>query len=282
MSGIAERIGYLACDALAKEARLSPKPGLVDAENNGSHTDMDLALLLRSATALEPYFVRFVSLGLRDAALPPDGRLSAIRADGIAAEQAMFAATNGINTHKGAIFLLGVLCYCAGYSAANGIALAPERLCSTAARVCRGVTGELGGRAGRAFAHYGARGARGEAEDGFPNALAAVASFRAAVERGTGEEDGWRLALLGLISRVEDANVLARCGAEVAETLRVRAGEIAARHSAGGTGLRAAMRDLDRKCRNWRASPGGSADLLACAVFLQALAAAAPEAKTEP
>lgn len=271
MNITAEQIGRLGSAALAKEARLTPKPGLVDAENNGAHTDMDLALLLKSAAALEPYFKRFAFLGMQDASLPSDGRLSAIRADGIQAQEAMFAVTNGINTHKGAIFLLGILCYCAGYHAANGYTLTLESVCSAAARVCRGVTNELGENAGRAYARYGAKGARGEAEDGYPNTLAALSAFHAAKRLGADEEDGWRIALLTLISRVEDSNVLARCGEEAAKAFRARAEALARRHPAGGEALAVDMRELDQWCQTRRASPGGAADLLACAIFLDSL-----------
>ena len=271
MSISAKRIAQRARAALEHEASLSPKPGLVDAENNGAHTDMDLKLLFKSAAALEPYFMELAAAGEREAALPPEGRLKSIRPIGLDAERAMVAATNGVNTHKGAVFLLGILCYCAGRTASKSD-VSPEKLCREAALVCDGVTGELGGQAGRAFAQYGARGARGEAEDGYPNVLNALSTFRKALVNGVNEEDGWRLALLGLIYQVEDANVLARCGEQTAAFLRARAGEIAARYPAGGSGLAEAMRDFDRQCRSWRASPGGSADLLACAMFLHSLA----------
>ncbi len=273
MTPRSEQIGALARDALAREARLTPKPGLVDAQNSGAHSDMDLPLLLGSADALEPYFVRFAARGAADAALPPNGRLAAIRADGVAAEAAMLAATNGVNTHKGALFLLGALCYAAGHRAENGALLTPRMLCQTAARVCEGVTAELRAGGGRAYARYGARGARGEAEDGFPNALAAMDAYAAARSLGANEEDGWRIALLALIAAVEDANVLARCGEATAEALRRRAGEIAAAFPSGGRALEEALEELDAQCRIWRASPGGAADLLACAMFLHALTA---------
>ena len=267
----ATTIGSLARAALEREARLTPKPGLVDAENSGAHSDMNLALLLVSAAALEPFFALFAAAGMADAALLPDGRLNCIREDGIAAEQAMFLATNGVNTHKGALFLLGALCYAAGYCAENGTALLPETVCAVAGRVCRGVTQELGERAGRAFASHGARGARGEAEDGFPRALFALETFRRARARSAAEHDAWLLALMRLMEVVEDANVLARCGDEIARALKARAGEIAARYPSGGEDFLREIRVLGRDCMLWRASPGGAADLLACAMFLLAL-----------
>ncbi len=271
MSITAEQIGQLVRAALEQEAILSPKPGLVDAENNGAHQDMNLVLLLTSADALEPYFARFAQQGLLEARLSPDGRLTSIRADGIAAENAMFAATQGVNTHKGALFLLGVLCYAVGHASANGAQLLPETVCQIAGRLCAGITNELGVSAGRAYARYGARGARGEAEDGFPNALAALAAFAQAKANGAGENDAWLLALMRLIATMDDANVLSRCGEAVALELKQRAAAFAARYPAGGEPLADEIRALDRDCRVWNASPGGAADLLACAMFLRAL-----------
>ncbi|HWQ99171.1 MAG TPA: triphosphoribosyl-dephospho-CoA synthase [Clostridia bacterium] len=271
MSGLTEQIGRFAREALEREARLSPKPGLVDSENSGAHADMDLQLLLTSAEALEPHFSGIAARGVAEVSLSPDGRINAVRELGIAAEAAMFSATNGVNTHKGALFLLGSLSYAAGYCTANGES-GPQTVCALAARFCGGVTAELGANAGRAFARYGARGARGEAEDGFPHVLLALAEFSRASEQGTTEQDAWLLALMRLIATMEDANVLVRCGDEIAQTLRERAGEIASRYPAGGTKMQDEIRMLDRDCQTWRASPGGAADVLACAMFLRDLA----------
>lgn len=270
MSASAERIGALARASLEQEARLSPKPGLVDAENSGAHTDMDLELLLKSARALEPYFVIFAEQGIADAALPPDGRIANVREQGREAERAMFAAANGVNTHKGALFLLGILCYAAGHCAVNG-KQTPQEICAVGARFCGNITRELGEGAGRAFSRYGARGARGEAEDGFPNALYALEIFLQAGKRGATEYDAWKIALLRLIERLNDANVLTRCGKETAQTLQKRAGEIASKHPSGGEAFSEAIRRLDCECQSWRASPGGAADMLASAMFLRAL-----------
>ena len=270
MNSAAERIGRLACDALLREAALSPKPGLVDAENNGAHKDMEVALLLTSAGVLEPYFVMFAGQGMREANLSPEGRLCTIRADGMEAEKAMLAATSGVNTHKGALFLLGVLCYSAGYCFANG-AFSAQDVCEVGAKLCKGITAELGKDAGRAFARYGARGARGESEDGFPHVCMSLEVYAQARANGAVENDAWLLALLHLIASIEDANVLARCGEATALELRQRAGELAKRYPAGGTSLTDEIRALDRDCMAWNASPGGAADLLACAMFLETI-----------
>lgn len=273
MSERAEKIGLLAKDSLVFEARLSPKPGLVDAENSGSHADMDLALLLKSADVLEPFFARFALAGEREAALDPVGRLFAIRPEGIAAEQAMLAATGGVNTHKGAIFLLGLLCCAAGRLAERSEPLSPARVACTAALVCRGVTKELGEHAGRAYARHGAGGARAEAEAGFPDVLrAALPTYEKAIFLGAEQTDAWLLALLKLIGRVKDTNVLDRGGEPVAHELKRRARAILRAYPSGGADMRDEIRLLDEFCRARRVSPGGSADLLACAKFLRLLA----------
>lgn len=272
MSLSPEQIGLLAHEALVFEARLSPKPGLVDAEGSGAHTDMDLSLLLKSAETIRPYFVRFALRGAADAALPPEGRLSAIRQDGLDAENAMFAATSGVNAHKGAIFLVGVLCYSAGRLSASGKTLSPEAITGDAALVCRGVTRELGQSAGRAFARYGAKGARGEAEAGYPSVVQiALSAYRSALRQSAQETDAWLIAMLRLIEHLDDANVLARCGEAVALELKQFAGKIANAYPAGGSDLTSAIRALNERCRLWHASPGGAADLLACAKFLHSL-----------
>jgi triphosphoribosyl-dephospho-CoA synthetase len=271
MNLAAELIGELAQIALLHEATLTPKPGLVDAVSCGAHTDMDLALLIRSADALMPFFTRFAARGIEDAPLSINGKLSAIRADGREAEDVMFSATGGVNTHKGALFLLGLLCYAAGYCSANNVSLLPEVVCATAALACRGVTEELGANAGRAYTRYGARGARGEAEEGYPHVLDALATFDNALCHGAGAKEAWLLALLRLISRVEDSNVLARCGEQTARKLRARAEKIVAHTSGGDEKLSYDVIRLDQVCVAWNASPGGSADLLACAMFLRAL-----------
>jgi triphosphoribosyl-dephospho-CoA synthase len=233
---------------------------------------MDLALLIKSAATLQPYFTRFAAQGLKDANDPPSGRLSTIRADGVEAERAMFVSTNGVNTHKGAVFLLGVLCYAAERRSMHDDVLKPLPIAAEAALICHGVSKELERGAGRAYKRYGAAGARGEAEGGYPLVITvALPAYREAIAKNAGEWDAWLLALLRLIEHVDDANVLARCGESIARELRSGARTIANRYPSGGPSMLEAIRALDERCRMWRASPGGSADLLACAYFLNKL-----------
>ncbi len=96
------------------EVCTTPKPGLVDRHNNGSHRDMDLFTFLDSTTALLPYWHQAVSIGQETAGLLPEETFARLREAGLAAERAMFRATGGVNTHKGAVFSLGCVLGAAG------------------------------------------------------------------------------------------------------------------------------------------------------------------------
>ena len=104
-------IAHLATQALQAELDTTPKPGLVDKENNGAHRDMDYALMQLSINTLHPYFVHLALLGFADT-LPSH---TSIRDTGIEAEKAMLAATNSVNTHKGALFSMGLAVVAAAY-----------------------------------------------------------------------------------------------------------------------------------------------------------------------
>lgn len=104
-------IAALAVDCLAMEVAAWPKPGLVSRIDSGSHDDMDAGTFGRSADALRPHLAALAEAGAAGAGL------ARLRAIGVAAEADMLAATGGVNTHRGAIFGLGLLCAAAGVRA---------------------------------------------------------------------------------------------------------------------------------------------------------------------
>ena len=116
-------IAHLATQALQAELDTTPKPGLVDKDNNGAHRDMDHSLMQLSINTLHPYFVRLALLGFADT-LPSH---AAIRDTGIEAEKAMLAATNGVNTHKGALFSMGLAVVAAAYEEKKAAANKEEK-----------------------------------------------------------------------------------------------------------------------------------------------------------
>lgn len=116
-------IAHLATQALQAELDTTPKPGLVDKDNNGAHRDMDYAMMQLSINTLHPYFVRLALLGFADT-LPSH---TVIRDAGIEAEKAMLAATNSVNTHKGALFSMGLAIVAAAYEEKKAAANKEER-----------------------------------------------------------------------------------------------------------------------------------------------------------
>ena len=111
---LSEYIGAKAYGALLLEVSTTPKPGLVDRNNKGAHRDMGMKHFFASANALRSYLCKFAESGYLNRDLPAKEAFSKLRTIGMEAEQAMLKATHGVNTHKGAIFSLGLLCAAAG------------------------------------------------------------------------------------------------------------------------------------------------------------------------
>lgn len=250
----------LAEAALWQELELTPKPGLVDKLNNGAHRDMDHALFVRSIAAITPWFSRFAELGSAHADKPADEQLRVLRPMGMACEQAMYAATNGVNTHKGGIFALGLLCFAAG----RVKRVSADSLCCEVSNLCSGlVSRELAARSGQATAGerqyklYGLTGARGEAESGFATVRKALAQW-----------DGHSLhdLLLRLMSVNQDSNLVSRGGIEGLRYVQGYARKLLA---AGWD--REALLRMDNTLIARNLSPGGSADLLSVGWVLAAI-----------
>jgi len=266
----AQRIGALARQALLEEVWLTPKPGLVDRAHSGAHTDMDVHTFEASADALEPYFTRFAKLGQCGAALAPTALFATLRQPGLEAESAMLAATGGVNTHKGAIFSLGLLSAAAGRRLALGQQLDADALCAFCGEMTRGLCSrELGGsdtHGRRMYASYGATGVRGEAESGFASVTGlALPYFRQLLRQGTDLNEAGVRTLLVLMSRLTDTNVLARSGPQEAEEVRRQALALHRDFSWEG------VAELDRWLITRNISPGGCADLVAVCIFLDSL-----------
>ena len=268
---VAERIGSLAIRALYRAVALSPKPGLVSPTDAGSHRDMDFRTFLRSLQSLRDYFPAIARLGAAGPSFEP------LRQLGVAAEAKMLRATGGINTHRGAIFNLGLLCAAAGALAAAGETLSAEGVC--AAVVERWGEAILGSATSAAPSHgaevarrYGCGGARREAADGFPAALrVGLPAYREALAATGTPERAAIHSLFALIATVDDSNLLWRGGPVGLGLAQARA-----RGSLAGGGV-AAM-DWESHARAIHGefvarnlSPGGSADLLGVTLFLDGL-----------
>ncbi len=263
----AKTVGKLAVQSLLQEVRTTPKPGLVDERNNGSHADMDIHLFTASALALEEYYVNCAHIGYEST---PEDCFSHLRKAGLEAEQAMYRATGGINTHKGAIFTLGLLCGSYGQLWGQGFSL------DSLLEAC----GRLGKCALEDFSHLtdpktagealylssGVRGIRGEAAAGLPSVRnIALPAYWEALDAGLSPNDAGAVTLLHLIANAEDTNLLKRGGREGAAW----AAEAAKRLLPWPE--MAQVEQLDDAFIQKNLSPGGCADLLAAAYFINSL-----------
>jgi triphosphoribosyl-dephospho-CoA synthase len=273
----AASLADLAVQALRDEARLSPKPGLVDRRGSGAHDDMDLPLLLTSAGALRPTF-RSVADAARRMAVGVELREEIGRL-GRAGDRTMLRITRGVNTHRGALWALGLLV--AAASDAGDERQAARSAARLAALPDGHTPAERVSHGERIRRRYGVRGARGEAEAAFPHVIeVALPRLRRARAAGQAEETARLDALLGIMSLLDDTCVLHRGGLAGLRTVRRGATRVLAEGGPGTDAGHAALLELDERLRARRLSPGGSADLLAAALFLHLVPRPVPIAES--
>lgn len=238
----AETLSALAVQALYDEVHVTPKAGLVDERNTGAHRDMDIRLFETSAEALRPFFSEFVWAG---------ANRETLQKIGLRAECAMLDATDGINTHRGAVYAFGLMLGAMGETLFSGD---PS---SVLLRLTENEDSFRTDSHGTQMLHrYGVGGARAEARLGFPNAFLAADLL---------ETESKSDVLLHLMSRVNDTNILYRGGAEGLEFLKTEAMRILAAPKRERDRLHQA---LDDACIERNLSAGGTADLLALGLFL--------------
>ena len=251
-----DQLATRAVTSLVQEAELSPKPGLVDSINNGSHKDMDLEMFLRSATVLKPYFAGCVRLGAAE-----DDCIEKLQNAGISAENSMLKETGGVKTHKGAIFALGMY-----LGALGGMLLRGGDVFDR----CRQLGHDkLSIKSNAIQTHgeevkqkYNAGGALEEALLGFPTARRGAAALY--------ESKGDALyALLRIMETLEDTNLLYRGGLGALDYVKRRSGEILCLPPEEREN---ALLLMDQECIARNISPGGAADMLALALLIQATA----------
>ncbi len=270
---LSEFIAVRAYLALTQEVSVTPKPGLVDRSNTGSHRDMDLRHFFASANALRPFFCRFAETGYLSRDAEPSETFRRIRSIGIEAEQAMLSATKGINTHKGAIFSLGILCAAAGRLCPEDWSV--QQILDTCKEMAQGIvasdfaniTEETAKTAGeRLYARYGITGVRGQAEQGFPAVeQSGLPILQQGLEKGLSLNDAGAAALLHLLCATDDTNLISRSDRDT--QLQITA-QVAALLEKEPFPAADKIEALDREFIQKNLSPGGSADLLALCFFL--------------
>lgn len=280
-------IAHLATQALQAELDTTPKPGLVDKDNNGAHRDMDHALMLLSINTLHPYFVRLALLGFADT-LPSH---AAIRDTGIEAEKAMLAATNGVNTHKGALFSMGLAVVAAAYEEKKAAANKEERgkereegylsslqlTIKALAASFPDTSGTHGSKAKQlSNGTTTIKGALDNAREGYEKLFAEWLPFYNK-RRKSHDAHALHKTLLRIMCDLDDTNVIYRTDFATAEQVKQEARALldnfkeayAAESKEKCTSAELfALKDMDRRYTARNISPGGAADMLSLTVFI--------------
>lgn len=253
-------IPYLVADLAERALRLeldtTPKPGLVDRQDNGAHKDMDYALMSKSISALRPYLTRLAVESAKD--IDP----AKIKEVGIEAEKAMLKATGGVNTHKGALFCIGL-----SVAAASNLASATgsvqaysfKELVSRAASEIPSARGTHGAEAKRSFK---AVGALENARAAYPELFADWLPYYRSLE---GDPFRCHKTLLHIMTTLDDTNILHRRGAEGLAHAEAEAARLLEDFSESG--LSSLNKDFIRE----NISPGGSADMLSLTIFIESI-----------
>ncbi|QQZ41767.1 triphosphoribosyl-dephospho-CoA synthase [Pseudomonas sp. SK3(2021)] len=272
---LAEHLADLAVDALIDEADLSPKPALVDRRGNGAHRDLHLGLMHASALSLWPAFKEMAEAARQfgTVGLPLREALGRVGREG---EAAMLATTHGVNTHRGAIWALGLLVAAAALEPQASTAGA---LCLRAARLAL-----LDDRyAPRPLSHgaqvalrYGVRGAREEAQLGFPAVLQrGLPQLERSRAQGHGEQNARLDALLAIMTGLADTCVLYRAGEAGLQAMQQGAQAVLDAGGSASLAGRRRLHELDQGLLALNASPGGAADLLAACLLIDRIASGA-------
>ena len=270
-----QRVGHAAIASLYDELALTPKPGLVSLIDNGSHTDMNAATFMRSLFALRHYFTQIAAAGAQRA---PFAELEAL---GIAAENRMLDATRGVNTHRGAIFTLGLLCASVGALATALAADAADAVLPTATPRQPGQGFNAAQLRATLLTQWGAalharrqRGAGVESAAGFPTLFdCAAPALIAARNLGLSERDAHLQTLFHVMAVLDDTNLIHRGG-----RTGLRFAQAAAREFLGAGGVQRPdalqhAASIHRAFVARRLSPGGCADVLAAACLLERVGA---------
>ncbi len=274
------KVASTAIRAMVTEVIATPKPGLVDSANSGSHSDMDIFSFIDSSTTLTQTFYMMVELGGSFTEDKISYLLTPLREIGLAGEEIMYHATGGVNTQKGLIFSLGILSAAAGYLLCNSKdILTVEMLCKKGGEIATGIVkkdfkseyrirNEKKTNGEKLFSKYGITGARGEAENGFKSALKALEILQSHISKGCDFNQALLGTLIHILVYAEDTNILGRNGIDALEYVKLRARVFIDHGGVYADNWFEQLKGMDKDFINKNISPGGSADILVVTLFL--------------
>lgn len=251
---------YLAADlaesALRQELDTTPKPGLVDRNNSGAHSDMDYDSMSAGIRALRPWFVRMAV----DAAQGLDP--AKIKEAGIEAEKSMLEATGGVNSHKGALFCVGLTVAAASFLAATEGGVTERKLRPLLTQAASGIAAANGTHGAGVISKYRVKGALESAREAYPELFSEWLPWYRSLE---GDRYRNHKTLLKIMTVLDDTNVLHRGGGEALARVKRDAAALL------GDFSESRLEELDRQYINANISPGGSADMLSLTIFISTI-----------
>ena len=257
-------IAHLASDALRAELFTTPKPGLVDRDDNGAHKDMDMQLMSKSIDALHPYFTRLALYGnaCGEEFEVPDAQQ--VRDIGIEAEKAMLSATGGVNTHRGALFAMGLTTLAAAWCSTRDEVVGSKQLREIIMQVAKQLKPTAGTHGNDAVNVHHVTGALDLAKTGYEQLFTEwLPSYRSYLANDP-ETASQRLLLL-IMSQLDDTNVIHRVGYQQAQQVKRDARELLDNYSTDR------MKQMNRDYTVLNISPGGSADMVALTIFIHTI-----------
>jgi triphosphoribosyl-dephospho-CoA synthase len=260
--------------SLYKEVSLYPKPGLVSPVDSGSHADMNYQMFLASINSLREYF------GLVADAGAEYKEFCILQKLGIQAEERMMVATRGVNTHRGAIFNIGLLCAAAGYLKFRCKTLTPEALgVAIADNWGADILATSSTKAYSDFSHgqqveslYGVHGARHEAVTGFPAAKNyGLPAYRKAIKESKSHDAAAVQALFAMMAQLDDTNILWRAGRPGLDYVKSTSRNFLDIGGVYTADWKSRAIDIHHAFVQMNLSPGGAADLLGVTLFMNAV-----------
>lgn len=278
IDGIVWDIGEAFLKGIFLEMGSCPKPGLVDPLTSGSHDDMSFLTFMMSSAAIAPAFYICAQVG-RDHKGQVVDLLPEIRKVGRVYEQKLLQSTKEVNTQRGTLFSIGILCGAAGYLSQTVDSFSIESVCEMAAEITQGLSARELEKCRKAyteqtageqlFMKYGTKGIRGEVENGFPSVMnVGLPAFEKAMGFGLSLNHTLIHTLIALMTSVEDTTILWRKGVDGLQVVQEMAGRI---EEQGSVFSKKGLEEIAR-LEEWfvenNISPGGSADLLAATTGL--------------
>ncbi len=277
-------ISKLAIKSMLFEVSATPKPGLVDRTNSGAHRDMDFFSFMSSSAALGNTFYLCTLEGVNFESNDYTKLLKGIRPLGIQGEKNMYKATNDINTHKGLIFSLGIICSAAGsiFREKKDNLIKSEEICNRVKEMTKGISNKELKKSNdntkltygeELFRKHGLKGIRGEAESGFQTvrSISLPLLKKLVKEKEYNINDILVQVLIYLMSNTEDSNILGRHDIDTLSYVRKKASEAISFGGIFSKEGREYIENMDRDFMERNISPGGSADLLAVTLMIYML-----------